>query len=83
MMRGKLWVANVENWVSRIRHKVNINQKVNVLIIMGLLVSGGLAIGISAYTLEKRSQKEISDFRAVLTQEKRKTLKSTRRILRT
>ncbi len=76
MMRGKLWVANVENWVSRIRHKVNINQKINVLIIMGLLVSGGLAIGISAHTLEKRSQKEISDFRAALTQEKRKTLRN-------
>lgn len=76
MMRGKLWMKKWEDRLNRIGNKGNINLKINVLIIMGLLISGGLAIGISAYSLKQRGRQEVTDFRAALIQEKKQTLKN-------
>ena len=56
--------------------KLDINKKINVLIIMGLLLSGGLAIGMSVSSLKKMGRQEISAFKSEMMAVKKQTLKN-------
>ncbi len=58
------------------KFKADINKKINVLIITGLLLSGGLAIGMSVSSLKKMGYQEISAFKTEMMAVKKQTLKN-------
>ncbi len=57
------------------KFKITINKKINILIITGLLLLGGLAIGMSTYSLKKTGREEIRYFKTAMMAEKKKTLR--------
>lgn len=55
---------------------MSINKKINILMITGLLLLGGLAIGMSTYSLKNMGMKEIRGFKNAMTDVKKKTLRN-------
>ncbi len=60
----------------RMKLNITINKKINLLIITGLLLLGGLSIAMSTYSLKKMGREETEDFKASMTDVKKKTLRN-------
>ncbi len=56
--------------------KLNISRKINFLIIGGILISSGLSLFISAYSIKKNGEKEIRAYQNALMEHRKQSLKN-------
>ncbi|MEZ4526287.1 MAG: cache domain-containing protein [Desulfobacterales bacterium] len=56
--------------------KLNISKKINLLIIGGILLSSGLSLVISAYSIKKNGEKEILAYQNALVEHRKQSLEN-------